>query len=103
MGTGTNANGELGDGTNIARKIFEDFGLDPSTSTTSSMTQTSTTKTETSSTYTSTTVYRAPTRGEDGTADDMAMMLMLQVLLGMGVAAILLGLVVRRLAPVDEE
>lgn len=100
--TGTNANGELGDGTDIARNLFKEFGLDLSTSTTSSVTQTSSTKTATSSTYTSTTVYRAPTRGEDGTADDMAMMQMLQVLLGMGVAAILLGLVVRRFAPVEE-
>lgn len=96
--TGTNGNGELGLGTNESKREFERWGLNLATSTTTSMTATSTTGTVTTITQTFTSLFRRPNSGRDGLTDDLAMMQMLQTLLGMGAVAVLVGLVVRRVA-----
>lgn len=100
--SGTNANGELGDGTSISSNQFKELGLDLSATTTITKTVTTITITGTVTTFTATTVFREPSSELDGLLDDEDMVIMLRILLSLGVVALLAGIVVRRSSGVED-
>jgi len=92
---GTNEDGECGGGPSGPQRIFKPFGINLATSTTFTFTVTYTTVTTTVTTVTITSI-RQIAGDQDNASDDAQMLEMLQVLMLMGVVAIAIGAVIRR-------